>query len=52
MTIRRESAQSPGATGSQSREGLRHTRSVYRRAERRDFPSQPRIRAYIRSFMN
>ncbi len=39
-------------TGTRRREALRHTRAVCRRAEWRDCPSQPRIRACSRSVMN
>jgi hypothetical protein len=52
MKVRRESVQTRSETGTQSREALRHTRAVCRRAERRDCPSQLRIRACSRSFMN
>ncbi len=41
-----------GETGARRREALRHIRAVCRRAERRDCPSQPRIRACSRSIMN
>ena len=52
MKVRRESVQTRSETGTWRREALRHTRAECRRAERRDCPSQPRIRAYSRSFMN
>src|SRR5207247_8002742 len=52
MNVRRESVQTRSETGTKRREALRHTRAVCRRAKRRDCPSQPRIRAYSRSFMN
>ena len=52
MKIRRESVQTRSEIGSRRREALRHTRAVCRRAERRDCPSQPRIRACSRSSMN
>jgi len=45
MTIRRESVQTRSETGTRRCETLRHTRAVRRGAERRDCPSQPRIRA-------
>jgi len=51
MKVRRESAQTRSETGTRRRKALRHTRAVCRRAERRDCPSQPRIRACSRSFM-
>ena len=50
--VRRESVQTRCETGTRRREALRHTRAVCRRAERRDCPSQPRIHACNRSFMN
>jgi hypothetical protein len=52
MKVRCESVQTRSETGTRSREALRHTRAVCRRAERRDCPSQPRIHACSRSFMN
>ena len=52
MKVRCESVQTRSETGTRSREVRRHTRAVCRRAERRDCPSQPRIRACSRSFMN
>ena len=52
MKVRRESVWTRSETGTRSREALRHTRAVCRRAERRDCPSQPRIHACSRSFMN
>jgi hypothetical protein len=52
MKVRRESVQTRSETGTRKREALRHTRAVCRRAERRDCPSQPRIHACSRSFMN
>jgi len=51
MKVRRESVQTCGETGTRSREALRHTRAVCRRAERRDCSAQPRIYACSRSFM-
>ena len=52
MKVRRESVQTRNETSTRRREALKHTRAVCRRAERRDSPSQPRIRACSRSFMN
>ena len=52
MKVRRESVQTQSETGTRSREGLRHTRAVCRRAEWRDCPLEPRIRACSRRFMN
>ena len=52
MKVRRESAQTRGETDTRRREALRHTHVVCRRAEWRDCPSQPRIRACSRSLMN
>jgi len=51
MKVRRERVQTRRETGTRRREALKHTRAVCRRAERRDCPSQPRIRACSRSFM-
>ena len=52
MTVRSESVRTHGKTGTRKREALRHTRAVCRRAERRDCPSQSRIRACSRNVMN
>jgi hypothetical protein len=52
MKVRCESVQTQREAGTRRREVLRHTRAVCRRAEWRDCPSQPRIRAYSRNFMN
>jgi len=52
MKVRCESVQTRSVTGTRRHEALRHTRAVCRRTERRDCPSQPRIRAWSRSFMN
>ena len=52
VKVRRESVQTQSETGTRRRETLRHTRAVYRRAERRDCPSQPHIRTCSRSLMN
>ena len=52
MKVRRASVQTRSETGTRRYEALRHTRAVCRRAERRDCPPQPRIRACSRSFMN
>jgi len=51
MKVRGESVQTRRETDTWRREALRHTRAVCRRAERRDCPSQPRIRACSRNFM-
>src|SRR5713101_3643298 len=52
MKVRRESVQTRSETDTRRREALRHTRAVCRRAERQDCPSQLRIQACSRSFMN
>jgi len=52
MKVRRESVWTRSETSTRTHEALRHTRAVCRRAERRDCPSQPRIHACSRSFMN
>jgi hypothetical protein len=52
MKVRRESVQTRSETSTRRREALKHARAVCRGAERRNSPSQPRIRACSRSFMN
>jgi hypothetical protein len=52
MKVRREGVQTRSEAGTQRRKAPRHTLAVCRRVERRDCPSQSRIRAYCRSCMN
>ena len=52
MKVRCERVQTRRETGTRSRKGLKHTRAVCRRAERRDCLPQPRIRACSSRLMN
>ena len=50
--VRHERVRTRSEMGFLRREALGHTRAVRQRAERRDSPLQPRIRACSRRFMN